>query len=272
MNNLFEIKNKVVLLTGSTGILASSLAKYLASQGATLVLLARNLEKIKPLLNEVKTLSADSIACVCDVQDRLSLENARSEIMNTFARIDVLINAAGGNMPGAVVPPDKSFFDLDFDQWQSVIDLNLGGTLLPILVFAKVFEEQKRGVILNFSSMAAQSAVITRVLGYSNAKASVDNLTKWLAVEFAKKIGEGVRVNAIAPGFFLSEQNRTLLTNSDGSYTARGQAVITKTPFARFGSADEINGAVHYLISEASKFVTGVVLPIDGGFSSFSGV
>lgn len=157
------------------------------------------------------------------------------------------------------------------EAWNSVFKLNLQGTILPIIVFGEVFRETKKGAIVNFSSMTAQQAV-TRVLGYSNAKAAIDNLTKWLAVEFAKKIGSGVRVNAVAPGFFLSEQNRALLTNPDGSLTSRGDNIIKNTPFGRFGEADEVFGAVHYLCSDASKFVTGTVLPIDGGFSCFSGV
>jgi len=271
MENLFDINSKTIVITGASGVLAGGLARYLARQGARLALLGRSIDKLAPVLADIKEHSPKSIACVCDVLDKASLENAREEILAKLDSIDVLINAAGGNMAGAVVTPDASFFNLDFDQWKSVMDLNLGGTLLSTLVFAKVFEETKKGTILNFSSMASESA-ITRVCGYSNAKAGVDNLTRWLSVEFAKKIGEGVRVNAIAPGFFISEQNRTLLCNPDGTFTSRGNSVITKTPFGRFGNADEINGAVHYLISEASKFVTGIVLPVDGGFSAFSGV
>lgn len=271
MKNLFDIKGKVIVVSGSTGALAGSLAQYFAAEGANLVFLGRSEEKLKSALEKARAQSPGSIYCVCDVLDKASLEKAKTEILETFGRIDILVNGAGGNMPGANIPPDGSFFDLNFEQWRAVIDLNLGGTLMPILVFAKVFEEQKRGVILNVSSMSAQSA-LTRVFGYSNAKAGVENLTKWLAVEFAQKIGEGVRVNAIAPGFFIGEQNRALLTTEDGGFTPRGKSVINKTPFGRFGKADEINGAAHFLISDASKFVTGTILPIDGGFSAFSGV
>jgi len=271
MQNLFDIKGKVIAVSGSTGVLAGSLAQYLARQGAVVVFLGRNVEKLEAALAEAKKYSPSSFYALCDVLDRASLERAREEISAKCGVLDALVNGAGGNMAGAVVPPDKSFFDLDYDAWRKVIDLNAGGTLLPTLVFGKIFEKQKRGVILNFSSMTAQSA-ITRVFGYSNAKAAVDNITSWLAVEFAKKIGEGVRVNAVAPGFFISEQNRALLTNPDGSYTARGASVIAKTPFGRFGKSDEVNGAAHFLLSDASKFVTGVVLPVDGGFSCFSGV
>ncbi len=271
MKNLFDIKGKVIVTTGSTGVLAGALAQYLAKCGANVVFLGRSKEKLSAALKKAKRANPDCMSCVCDVLDRASLEKARAEIMGKYGKIDVLINGAGGNMPGATVPPNASFFSLDFDAWKTVVDLNLGGTLLPTLVFGEIFEAQKEGVVLNFSSMTAQAAV-TRVFGYSNAKAGVDNLTKWLAVEMAKKIGEGVRVNAIAPGFFISEQNRALLTNPDGSPTERGATVMAKTPFNRFGEADEIFGAAHFLISDAAKFVTGVVLPIDGGFSCFSGV
>ena len=272
MNDLFDISGKVVVVSGATGVLAGSLARYLVSNGAKVAFLGRSQQKLDASLAKLAPEAAKNcLACVCNVLDRPSLERAKDKIMDIWGNIDVIVNGAGGNMPGAVVPPDGSFFDLDFDQWKAVMDLNLGGTLLPIMVFGKVFEKTGRGVILNFSSMTAGAAV-TRVFGYSNAKAAVENLTRWLAVEFAKKIGSGVRVNAIAPGFFISEQNRALLTNTDGSLTQRGLSVISKTPFGRFGAADEINGAAHFLISEASKFVTGQVVAIDGGFSSYSGV
>ncbi len=271
MEDLFDIKGKVVVVTGAAGALTGALSKYLAAQGARLALLGRTEGRLKALLAEISSDSPDSAYFTCDVTDKDSLEGANEKILSKFGRIDALINGAGGNMPGAVIGPSQSFFDLDFDQWRSVMDLNLGGVLLSTLAFAKIFEKQKNGAIVNFSSMAARSA-LTRVLGYSNAKAGIDNLTKWLAVEFAKKIGEGVRVNAIAPGFFIGEQNRRLLLNGDGTPTDRGAQVIAKTPFGRFGKADEICGAVHFLISGASKFVTGTVVPIDGGFSAYTGV
>jgi NAD(P)-dependent dehydrogenase (short-subunit alcohol dehydrogenase family) len=272
-NNLFDISGKVIVVSGAMGVLAGSLAHYFAEQGARVVFLdlPRAEDRLKATIEKAREKSPDSIYCCCDVLDRPSLEKTRDIILEKFGRIDVLVNGAGGNMPGAVVQPADSFFNLDFDQWRKVIDLNLGGTLLPILVFAKIFEQQKHGVILNFSSMSAQSA-LTRVFGYSNSKAAVDNLTKWLAVEFAQKIGPGVRVNAMAPGFFIGEQNRSLLLNPDGTYTPRGESVIRKTPFRRFGTADEIHGTAHFLISDAAQFVTGTIVPIDGGFSAYTGV
>jgi NAD(P)-dependent dehydrogenase (short-subunit alcohol dehydrogenase family) len=204
--------------------------------------------------------------------DLTSLEKSRDEIIKNFGSIDILINAAGGNMPGATISPDKTIFDLDINDMDKVSDLNFKGTVLPSMVFGKTMSEQPNGGnIINISSMAALQS-ITRVVGYSAAKAAVSNFTKWLSMEMAMKFESKIRVNAIAPGFFIGKQNRNLLTNSDGSYTERGQQVIAKTPMGRFGHADELIGAVLYLVSDASSFVTGVVLPVDGGFSIYSGV
>lgn len=271
MENLFDIKNKVIVVTGSTGVLAGAAAQYLARQKASVVFLGRSKDKLDAAIAQAKAAGSDAMACVCNVLDAESLERANSEILAKYGKIDVLINGAGGNMPGAVVTPTQSFFDIDFEQWKEVLNLNLGGSVLPSIIFGKVFEKQKKGVIVNFSSMSSTQA-ITRVLGYSNAKAGIDNFTRWLAVEFAKKLGEGVRVNALAPGFFISQQNRALLTNPDGSLTSRGQTVIAKTPYGRFGVAEDIFGTIHFLCSDASAFLTGTVIPVDGGFSCFSGV
>lgn len=271
MKNLFDISQKTIVVTGATGVLAGGTARYLAECGARVAFLGRNAEK----LSEAEEFGARNglqvMALECDVLDRAALERAQKAVEAKWGDIDVLVNGAGGNRPGAVIAPDASFFDLDVNAWSEVLDINLRGTILPTLVFCKCFERTRRGCIVNFSSMTAQSAV-TRVFGYSNAKAAVDNLTKWLAAELGKKIGDGVRVNAVAPGFFISQQNRTLLTNPDGTLTPRGNDIVKKTPFGRFGEAEEVFGAVHFLCSEASKFVTGTVIAIDGGFSSFSGV
>lgn len=271
MKNLFDIKNKVIVITGATGVLAGAAAKYLAQQGANVVFLGRREEKLQEAVAEAKKSGSDAMYCVCDVLDKSALEKANEAILAKYGRIDVLINGAGGNMPGATITPDKTFFDLDFSQWQAVLNLNLGGTILPTLVFGKSFESRKKGVVINFSSMSSTQA-LTRVMGYSNAKAGIDNLTRWLAVEFAKKFSSGVRVNALAPGFFISDQNRALLTNPDGSYTERGNDVIKKTPFGKFGVAEDLFGTIHFLASDASDFLTGTVIPVDGGFSCFSGV
>lgn len=268
---LFDISNRVIVVTGGTGVLAGSAVKYLASQGAHVVILARDQSKIDQVIADTKGLPGECIGHQCNVLDQAGLELVCNAVIARFGRVDVLINAAGGNQSGATIAPDSSVLDLNHTAYRQVMDLNLDGTVKPSLVFAKAFIAQRSGCIINFSSMAATQA-ITRVLGYSNAKAAVDNFTKWLAVELAQKYGPALRVNAIAPGFFIADQNRRLLLNEDGSPTARGKAVLAKTPFKRFGESNELHGALHFLISDAAAFVTGTVLPIDGGFSCFSGV
>ena len=191
--------------------------------------------------------------------------------MNSFGQIDGLINAVGGNLPGAVISDDKSIFDLSEKDFDEVVDLNLKGTVLPSIVFGEVMAEQGRGSIVNYSSMTVDR-VITRVVGYSAAKAAMENFTRWMAVEMALKYGDGIRVNAIAPGFFIGKQNKKLLLNEDGSLTERGEKIIQNTPMKRFGKADELSGAIHFLCSDSARFVTGIVLPVDGGFSAYSGI
>lgn len=273
MSNLFDIKDRVIIVTGATGALAGSASEYLASQGARVVYLARSGEKLEAALQQCrdKTPGAQCLGLVADVLDRPSLEKVRETVLRKWGRIDGLLNAAGGNMPGATITPDKSFSDLDFEAFRQVVDLNLNGTVLPSLVFSESMISGGRGSIVNFSSVSAP-AVLTRVVGYSAAKSAVDNFTRWLSVEMARKSGGKVRVNAVMPGFFLGEQNRRLLTNEDGSLTERGKLIVAKTPFARFGEAEELHGAIHYLLAEASGFVTGTILGVDGGFSVFSGV
>lgn len=273
MSNIFDITDRVVLVTGATGTLTGSAADYLASQGARVVYLGRSREKLDAALAKcrTKTPQAQCIGLIADVLDRPALERAREEVLSKWGRIDALINGAGGNMPGATIPPDKSFADLDFEAFQQVVDLNLHGTVLPSLVFTPAMMSGGRGSIVNFSS-ASSPSVVTRVVGYSAAKAAVDNFTRWLAVDMGKRTSGKVRVNAVMPGFFLGEQNRRLLTNPDGSLTERGKLIIQNTPFGRFGEADELHGAIQYLLSDASKFVTGTVMAVDGGFVPFSGV
>ena len=269
--NLFDIKGRVALITGGYGILGSSMARCLAAEGAHVVIIGRNEEKGQNLVDELSATGTEALFCQADVLDREMLEKAKTQILDKWGHIDILINAAGGNMPGATIAPGQTVFDLNMEHFAKVTGLNLNGTVLPTLVFADQMVKQGKGSVINISSMTAQS-VITRVVGYSAAKAAIDNFTRWMAVEMAKKFGEGIRVNAIAPGFFLTEQNRTLLTNPDGSWTDRAKDVIRATPFGRMGEPEELNGAIVYLASDASKFVTGTVLPIDGGFSIFSGV
>lgn len=273
MIHLFDLTDRVFIITGATGALAGSAANYLAFQGARIVFLGRSQKKLDAALAKCRSITPDAeiLGLVADVLDRPALERARDTVLKEWRRIDGLVNGAGGNMPGATIPPDKSFSDLDFESFKQVVDLNLHGTVLPSLVFTPAMIKNGSGSIVNFSSVSSPQAV-TRVVGYSAAKAGVDNFTRWLAVDMAKRTAGKLRVNSVMPGFFLGEQNRKLLTNDDGSLTDRGNTIIQNTPFGRFGQADELFGALHYLLSDASQFVTGTVLTVDGGFVAFSGV
>jgi len=268
MRNFFDIKDRVVVITGGTGVLGSCMVEYLAEQGAKVVVLARNKETGDKLVNGILAKGQEALFLQSDVNDKAILEQNCADVMAKYGRVDVLINGAGGNMPGATIGPDKTIFDLDVDAFKKVVDLNLFGTVIPTMVFAKVMTEQKQGNIINISSESALRP-LTRVVGYGAAKAAVTNFTKYLAIELATKYGEGLRVNALAPGFFISEQNRALLTNADGSLTARGNTIISHTPFGRFGDAEELLGTLHWLASDASKFVTGTMIVVDGGFDAF---
>jgi len=268
---LFSVENKNVVITGGTGVLGSVMAKGMAGAGAQVIILGRRADAGDKVVKEIEKAGGKATFFQADVLNKEELQTVKDKILTAFKTIDILINGAGGNMPGATIPPDKTFFDLDTKAFQQVVDLNLLGTVLPSQVFGEVMAKNKQGIIINISSMSAFRP-ITRVVGYSAAKAAIDNFTQWLAVELAKKVGQGIRVNAIAPGFFITEQNRALLTNTDGTLTARGNAVINQTPFGRFGEADELVGTLLWLCSDASKFVTGVVVPVDGGFNAFCGV
>ena len=269
MKNLFNIKDKVVVITGGTGVLGKAIALHLAEEGAKVVILGRKAEVGNAIVNEIKTNGGEALFLTTDVMNREILEQNLADILKAYGRIDALLNAAGGNMPGATIAPTGTFFDLKIEEFQRVLELNLTGTVLPTQVFLKPMVEQKAGAIVNFSSMAAFRPM-TRVAGYAAAKAGISNFTAFMATEVAKKFGEGIRVNAIAPGFFLTEQNRALLTNPDGSYTERGQDVNRQTPFGRMGCAEELCGTIQYLISDASSFVTGTVAVVDGGFNAFA--
>ena len=271
MNDIFDLTDRVIVVTGATGALAGSAADYLAARNARVVYLGRSQDKLDAAISKcrAKTPDAQCLGLVADVLDRPALECARDAAIQQWGRIDGLVNGAGGNMPGATISPEKSFADLDFESFQQVVDLNLHGTVLPSLVFTPAMMEG--GSVVNFSSVSAPQAV-TRVVGYSAAKAGVENFTRWLAVDLGRRSAGKVRVNAVLPGFFIGEQNRRLLTHEDGSLTERGELVIRNTPFGRFGEADELHGAVHYLLAAASRFVSGTILPVDGGFVAFSGV
>lgn len=269
MANLFSVKDKVVVITGGTGVLGKAIAAHLAEEGAKVVILGRKAEVGNEIVNGIKAKGGEAMFLVTNVLDAAVLEQNLADILKAYGRVDALLNAAGGNMPGATIAPTGNFFDLKIDEFQKVLDLNLTGTVLPTQVFLKPMVKQKSGAIVNFSSMAAFRPM-TRVAGYAAAKAGISNFTAFMATEVAKKFGEGIRVNAIAPGFFLTEQNRTLLTHPDGTYTERGQDVIRQTPFGRMGRAEELCGTIQYLISEASSFVTGTVAVVDGGFNVFA--
>lgn len=269
MNKLFDITGKVVVITGGTGILGKAIARYLALEGAKVVILGRRVEAGNAIVEDIRSAGGEAMFLTTDVMNQEVLEKNLADIVAAYGRVDSLLNAAGGNMPGATIAPDGTFFDLKPEEFQRVLDLNLTGTVIPSQVFLKQMVEQGEGTIVNFSSMAAFRPM-TRVAGYAAAKAGISNFTAFLATEVAKKFGEKIRVNAIAPGFFLTEQNRTLLTNPDGSWTQRGADVIRQTPFGRMGEPEELCGTIHYLISDASKFVTGTVAVVDGGFNTFA--
>ncbi len=268
---LFSLEGRVAVVTGGTGVLGGAMARGLARAGAKVGVLGRRRERAEA---EVQAIEADggvALALPADVLDRGELEAAREAVVERWGRLDVLVNAAGGNVPSATLEPGGSFFELPVEGMEPVITLNLQGTLLPSQVFGEAMARAGRGCIVNISSMAAQRAM-TRVLGYGVAKAAVENATRWLAVELGRSFGEGLRVNAIAPGFFIGEQNRALLLNEDGSLTARGQTIIDHTPAGRFGEPDDLIGTLIWLCGPGAGFVNGVVVPVDGGFSAFSGV
>lgn len=269
MKNLFDIKDQVVVVTGGTGVLGKAIATHLAEQGAKVVIMGRKAEVGNAIVEDIKAKGGEAMFLTTNVLDEAVLEQNLKDILDKYGKVDALLNAAGGNMPGATIGPNGNFFDLKVDEFQKVLNLNLTGTVLPTQVFLKPMVAQGKGAIVNFSSMAAFRPM-TRVCGYAAAKAGISNFTAYMAHEVAMKFGEGIRVNAIAPGFFLTEQNRTLLTNEDGSYTERGNDVIRQTPFKRFGRPEELCGTIQYLISDAAAFVTGTVAVVDGGFNTFA--
>ena len=269
MNNLFDIKGYVVAITGGTGVLGRTIAKYLAVNGAKVIILGRKEEVGQEIVADIKAAGGECEFLKTDVMNQEVVQQNCDYIVEKYGRIDTLLNAAGGNMKGATIAPDQNFFDLEAKQFQTVLDLNLTGTVIPTQVFLKPMVAQGKGSVINFSSMAAFRPM-TRVCGYAAAKAGISNFTAFMATECAKKFGEGIRVNAIAPGFFITEQNRALLTNPDGTFTQRGQDVIRQTPFGRMGEPEELCGTIHYLMSDAAKFVTGTVAVVDGGFNAFA--
>ena len=269
MNNLFDINGYVVAITGGTGVLGRTIAKYLALNGAKVIILGHKEEVGAEIVADIRKAGGECEFLKTDVMNQDIVQQNCDYIVEKYGRIDTLLNAAGGNMKGATITPEQTFFDLEAKQFQTVLDLNLTGTVIPTQVFLRPMVNQGKGSIINFSSMAAFRPM-TRVCGYAAAKAGISNFTAFMATECAKKFGEGIRVNAIAPGFFITEQNRSLLTNPDGTFTQRGQDVIRQTPFGRMGEPEELCGTIHYLMSDAAKFVTGTVAVVDGGFNCFA--
>ena len=274
IQDLFSLRGRVAVVTGATGVLGGEMARSLALSGARVAVLGRREEKARKVTEEIEQAGGEALSLSADVLKRDQLEDARDALLEHWGGVDILVNAAGGNVPRATLGNDVGVFDLPETALRQVMDLNFLGTLLPCQVFGAAMVEGRQepeGCIVNVSSMAA-SRPLTNVIGYSAAKAAVDNLTRWLAVELARSYGPGLRVNAIAPGFFIGEQNRSLLLNEDGSLSQRGQTIIEHTPARRFGEPDELAGTLIWLCSRAARFVNGVVVPVDGGFSAFGGV
>ncbi len=271
MNGLFDIEGEVVVITGGTGTLGGSIASSFATAGARVVILGRDEKKVEQAAASLSEFKGSIMGIVADVTDRMQLEEGLQKINDRWGEVYALINCAGGNLPGATLEEGATVLDMDLDALREVLEINLYGTVLPSIVMGNSMARGGRGSIVNLSSMAT-FASITRVPGYSMAKSAVENFTRWMAMEMATKFSDQIRVNCIAPGFFVGNQNRRVLLNPDGSYTDRSLRIIEKTPMRRFGSLDELNGTVHFLCSRAASFVTGTIIPVDGGFSSNSGI
>jgi len=267
---MFDVKNKVAVVTGGGGVLGSNISKGLLQAGAYVIILDIRADVLEQKTAELKQYG-DVTGIVCNVLDEDSLKSVRVQIESEFGGIDILVNAAGGNMPGGTLTEDQTVFDMKMEDYNKVVNLNSNGTVYPCLIFGESMARKGSGSIINVSSMATYSA-ITRVPGYSVAKTGINIFTQWLAMELASKFGDKIRVNAIAPGFFIGDQNRAVLINPDGSLTERSKKVIATTPMKRFGNIDELNGIVQFLCSDAASFITGAIIPVDGGFSAFSGV
>jgi NAD(P)-dependent dehydrogenase (short-subunit alcohol dehydrogenase family) len=275
LEQLFDLSGRVAVVTGATGVLGGAMARGLAGAGARVGVLGRRKERTEEVAQGISNSGGEATALPADVLDREQLEVARDAVLGRWGRLDILVNAAGGNVPAATTGDDAKIFDLPREALQEVLNLNFLGTVLPCQVFGEAMTRGDRpeaeGVIVNVSSMAANRP-LSKVVGYSAAKSAVQNFTQWLAVDLARKHGAGLRVNAIAPGFFLGEQNRAMLVREDGRLTERGRTIIEQTPAGRFGEPEELVGTLIWLCSPAAKFVTGIVVPVDGGFGAFGGV
>lgn len=267
----FSICGKVAVITGAGGVLCSTMAREMAALGARVALLDITLDRAEQVAAEINAGGGEAFCALCNVLERESIEAAKNSVMAHFGRVDILINGAGGNKSAATAGPDLSFFDMPADALSWVLNLNLLGSVYPTQVFGRVMAEQKSGSIVNISSMSAFTP-LTNTIAYSAAKAAVSNFTQWMAVHFNQNYAADIRVNAIAPGFLLTQQNDFLLKNADGSDTERGHKIIAGTPMGRYGTPEELVGAIVFLCSPAASFITGTVLPIDGGYSAYSGV
>jgi NAD(P)-dependent dehydrogenase (short-subunit alcohol dehydrogenase family) len=271
MSLQFSLNDKVVIVTGGTGILGNSFINAIVEAGGAVGILGRNEKVATERAETINKNGGNALALVADVMDEGQLNLAKEKALSYFGRIDGLVNGAGGNMPEGVLMPDEDIFSMNLAGMKKVMDLNVWGTIIPTQVFGEAIARTGKGSIVNISSMNSKRA-ITRLLGYNMGKAAIDCYNQWFAVEVARRHGDRIRVNAIAPGFFLTEQNRSLHTNPDGSYTERAELVIRQTPFHRFGKPEELKGALVWLLSDASEFVTGTMVCVDGGFSVFGGV
>ncbi len=272
MQALFNVQGQTAVITGGSGVLGRTMAQALAQAGASVAILSLHAETSEKVAREIVNDAGQAIGVACDVTKRASLDSALERVANAYGPVDILVNGAGGNQPRATTTPERSFFDLDTQAIKDVFDLNFTGTLLSCQVFGQVMAERGRGCIVNIASMNSLKP-LTRIPAYSAAKAAVVNFTQWLAVHMAQEYSPQIRVNAIAPGFFLTEQNRFLMTDAQsGAYTPRGQTILAHTPAGRLGEPGDLAGTLLWLASPASAFVTGIVIPVDGGFSAFGGV
>jgi NAD(P)-dependent dehydrogenase (short-subunit alcohol dehydrogenase family) len=267
----FSLKDKVIVVTGGTGILGKAFVEAIVEAGGAVGILGRNEKRANERAEAVRANGGKAIALVADVMNEQQLHTAKEQIISVFGKIDGMVNAAGGNMPEGVLQPDEDIFKMNIDGMKKVLDVNVWGTVIPTQVFGEEIAKTGKGSIVNISSMNSKRA-ITKVLGYNMGKAAIDCYNQWFAVELANRYGDKIRMNALAPGFFLTEQNRYLLTKPEGGYTERGGMVIKQTPFKRFGHPDELKGTLVWLLSDASQFVTGAMICVDGGFSIFGGV
>jgi NAD(P)-dependent dehydrogenase (short-subunit alcohol dehydrogenase family) len=271
LEDKFSLAGKVIVVTGGTGILGNSFVNGIIEAGGAVGILGRNEAVAEERAGMINQLGGKAVALVADVMDEKQLLRARVKLLDTYGRLDGLVNGAGGNMPEGVLQNEDDIFKMNLAGMKKVMEINTWGTILPTQVFGEAIAATGKGSIVNISSMNSKRAV-TKVLGYNMGKAAVDCYNQWFAVELARRYGDAIRMNALAPGFFLTEQNRNLLTKPEGGYTPRGESVIRQTPFKRFGHPDELIGALVWLLSDASKFVTGSMICVDGGFSIFGGV